>query len=85
MTDNPSPSIWQVEKSHPVAVPASIEAVSLLNLQRAIQLIANGGDYGEITYRWELDPVEPIALRVHCYFIDRQGKQRRFMRLAREL
>lgn len=77
-------STWEIETSHLVAVPRSIIAASMQHLKDQVQYIADTKGV-----RADRPPIGVVAFvedddRLHCFFTDRHGKRRRFMRLKRE-
>lgn len=80
---------WNVETSHMVAVPQSIEADDLPELRGQVQQIADSKAVrpdrpaiGELSFKYELDDRdEPVV--VHAFFTNLHGKKARFMRLRR--
>lgn len=78
---------WTIETSHMVAVPKEYEVYSLDDLRQQIQSTADSKRHepgmGEINYRYELNSEEDVTV-VHAYFVNRFGKQSRFMRLRYE-
>lgn len=75
---------YMVETSHLVNVPCEIQSTSLKGLRKIIQEIADesGRDFGEITYRYELDDLDRVTV-IHAYFTNRKETRTRFMRLRR--
>ncbi len=80
---------WQIDNSHMVAVPDYITTRSLPELCSQVQAIADSKKVrtdrppmGTISFRYEADP-HGIITTVHTYFINKHGKQTRFMRLRR--
>lgn len=71
-----------VETSHLVNVTNEIHSSSLKGIRRVIQGIADERDFGEISYRYELDDADQVTA-IHAYFISRGGSKMRFMRLRR--
>ena len=81
---------WDIESSHMCNVPRCVEVESMAELRSWVQDIADSKKVrsdrpamDEITFRYEIDEsIEEVNV-THCYFTDRHGKQRRFMRLRR--
>lgn len=78
---------WIVEASHMVAVPQEYCAYSLKDLIKQVQETADSKrcdpPMGDISFRYELDD-DLIPVVAHTYFINKRGKQARFMRLRRK-
>lgn len=76
-------SVWEIETSHLVAVPRTILAASVQHLKDQVQYIADTKGV-----RVDRPPIGVVVFteepdRLHCFFTDRHGKRRRFMRLRR--
>lgn len=86
----PPPSIWNIEMSHMVAVPQYILAHNLREVRAALRAIADSKitrtdrpAIGRLFYRYDVDDQDRVNV-VHSYFVGRNGKQRRFIRVRRE-
>lgn len=96
MTDRPilhiksPPTEWLVERSYLKHVPDNLEANELEDIRLQVQEIADQYNareptslsFGAITFRYETDSNDR-ASTIHCYFVDRHGNLKRFMRLKR--
>ena len=80
---------WLVESSHMANTPDLMKAPTLRALRRKVQAIADSKPYrrgvppmGQIQFRYEVDDQDCVTI-VHCYFVNKHGDQKRFMRLKR--
>lgn len=80
---------WIIETSHMVTVPEFIDADDLEELRGLVQDIADSKKVredrpaiGEVSFRYELDKHDEVEV-VHSYFVGKDEKLRRFMRLRR--
>jgi len=73
------PQQWEVEMSFRVEVPTVFKVKNIEELRSRVQAIANRPS------RVPFGPIEFIGddRIIHCYFTDKLGDRRRFMRLRR--
>ncbi len=81
---------YLIESSHMCDMGSHVDVESISQLRRWVQAKADAKKVrvdrpaiGEVTYRYQLAEDGTVNV-VHAYFIGRDGKRRRFMRLRRE-
>lgn len=80
---------WIVEKSHKVKAPKYFDCLSLDDLRKVLQDLADtyrpgpsAPPLGELEFRYELDGDDEVVV-VHTYFYNKHGDRARFARLSR--